>query len=102
MFNEKQPDYRYFKLPNGNADVFIYEYIGEEENTTDDGNTYTEYLYNMNQFCCNQNEITEEMIKENFNKFLNYDTSKEEISISDRLDALESAVVEMAGVIYND
>lgn len=60
-FTEKQPSYRYMPLPNGQADVFIYEYAGERENV---------YLYKFNTF--RTADFTEDEIAENPMQFMNY------------------------------
>lgn len=74
------------------ADVFIYEFIEEIDSTEmnmniafdEDGNRIeTEapqeshvYSYRVNIFTVNPKEITEEMIKENPMKYMNYDVIK--------------------------
>ena len=92
-FTEKQPDYRYFPLADGKADVFIYSYIGESTETTDESE-FTVYEYDMNEFRVPQNLITEEMIKANPMKYLEY----KPISVPtdhERLEAMEQALIEL-------
>lgn len=92
QFMNKQPDYDYFKVNEKRADVFIYEFIEEIDSTEmnmniafdEDGNRIeTEapqeshvYSYRVNIFTVNPKEITEEMIKENPMKYMNYDVIK--------------------------
>ncbi len=90
-FNEKQPEYRYFPLNNGYADVFIYKFI-EELTNEEDGSV--SYVYEMNEFRVKQDEITEKMIKDNPQKYLNYKPVK--ITLEDRISALEEGLLELA------
>lgn len=90
QFMNKQPDYDYFKVNEKRADVFIYELIEEIDSTEmniafdEDGNRIeTEvpqerhvYSYRVNSFTVHPKEITEEMIKENPIKYMNYDVIK--------------------------
>lgn len=90
QFMNKQPDYDYFKVNEKRADVFIYELIEEIDSTEmniafdEDGNRIeTEapqeshvYSYRVNSFTVDPKEITEEMIKENPIKYMNYDVIK--------------------------
>ena len=92
LFNNKQKDYDYFKVNEKRADVFIYEFIEEIDSTEmnmniafdEDGNKIeTEapqeshvYSYRVNIFTVNPKEITEEMIKTNPMKYMNYDVIK--------------------------
>ena len=46
-FTEKQPDYRYFPLADGKADIFIYRYIGENTETTGESESVL-YEYDIN------------------------------------------------------
>jgi hypothetical protein len=90
QFMNKQPDYSYFKVNEKRADVFIYEFIEEIDSTEmniafdEDGNRIeTEvpqeshvYSYRVNIFTVDPKEITEEMIKTNPMKYMNYDVIK--------------------------
>lgn len=98
MFSEKQPNYRYMPINDNMADVFIYKFIEEVKNEED--NT-TQFVHDMNEFRVNISEITEDMIKENPMKYLTYNPDKSNILLEERISALEDAVLEMAGVIYN-
>ena len=86
-FSEKQPEYRYFPLNNGYADVFIYKFI-EELTNEEDGSV--SYVYEMNEFRVKQDEITEEMVKNNPLKWIDY--KKIEYSDKERIEALEDAL----------
>ena len=96
-FTEKQPDYRYFPLADGKADIFIYSYIGESTETTDESET-TVYEYNMNEFRVPQNLITEDMVRDNPMKYLEY----KPISVPtdhERLEAMEQAFMEFVSEV---
>lgn len=92
-FTEKQPDYRYFPLADGNADIFIYSYIGESKETTDESET-TVYEYYINEFRVPQNMITEDMVKDNPMKYLKY-TPINPPTDHERLEAMEQALIEL-------
>ena len=92
-FTEKQPDYRYFPLADGKADIFIYSYIGESTETTDESET-TVYEYDMNEFRVPQNLITEDMVKANPMKYLKY-TPINPPTDHERLEAMEQAFMEL-------
>ena len=96
-FTKKQPAYRYFPLADGKADIFIYSYIGESKETTDESET-TVYEYNMNEFRVSQNLITEDMVKANPMKYLDY----KPISVPtdhERLEAMEQAFMELVSEV---
>lgn len=83
-FTEKlKTNYKYMKINDEEADVFIYNFK-EKKETEESG---VEYLYEFNAFRVKQNEITEEMIKENPLKYLNYTT--EILNYKERIDSLE-------------
>lgn len=89
IFMEKQPEYRYMKLPSGYADVFIYKYKEEKQNSEDEGDS-KEYLYEFNCFRIKQDEITEDMIKENPFNYLDYSTK--ELSQDEKIESLQKKV----------
>lgn len=92
-FTEKLDyNYRYMLLPNGEADVFIYNFIEEEVNEE-----IVEYIYEFNEF--RTSEITEEQIKENPLDYLNY--SNEELSQEEKIKMLENRVEELENQIEN-
>ena len=93
-FTEKQPDYRYFPLADGKADVFIYSYIGE---STDESESVV-YEYDMNEFRVSQDLVTEDMVKSNPMKYLEY----KPISVPtdhERLEAMEQAFMEFVSEV---
>lgn len=91
-FTEKQPKYRYFPLADGKADVFIYSYIGESKETTDESE-FTVYEYDMNEFRVSQNLITEDMVKANPMKYLEYAPINSPTD-HERLETMELAFME--------
>ena len=93
-FTEKQPDYRYFPLADGKADVFIYSYIGE---STDESESVV-YEYDINEFRVSQDLVTEDMVKSNPMKYLEY----KPISVPtdhERLEAMEQAFMEFVSEV---
>lgn len=85
-FNDEQPKYRYLKQKNGLAEVYIYKKISEL--TDEDGNTI--FIYDMNIFKVDPKKITEEMIAENPEKWINYEII--EYTDKERIDAIENAL----------
>ena len=78
------------KLPNGEADVFIYNFVREEKNEES-----IEYIYEFNEF--RTSEITEEQIKENPLDYLKY--SNKELSQEEKIVKLENRVQELENQI---
>lgn len=95
-FQEKQPKYRYFPLKNGKVDIFIYDFIEERKVLEEDTESII-YIYNMNIFRSNMDEITEEMISKNPLKYINYNPNNTSVSIEERVTAIEDAILELAG-----
>ena len=78
-FGEKQPEYRYFPLADGNADVFIYNFVGEDTEKFGEEETETKvFLYDVNEFRVGQNVVTEDMVKKEPLKYLDYKVPIEE------------------------
>ena len=96
-FTEKQPEYRYFPLADGNADVFIYRYLNESTETTDESET-TVYEYDINEFRVPQNLITEDMVKANPMKYLEYKPVSPPTD-HERLEAMEQAFMELVSEV---
>ena len=74
-FSEKQPEYRYFPLADGNADVFIYSFVSEdtEKVSMDDEETETKvFWYDVNEFRVSQDLVTEDIVKANPANYLDY------------------------------
>ena len=95
-FMDKQPDYRYFKVNDERADIFIYEFIEEIDSNGIGGGTISfdeegnvinvevnednhVHSYKVNCFTVDPNEITEEMIKENPLDYIDYVKPTEEV-----------------------
>ena len=93
-FTEKQPDYRYFPLADGKADVFIYSYIGE---STDESESVV-YEYDINEFRVSQDLVTEDMVKSNPMKYLEY-TPINPPTDHERLEAIEQAFMEFVSEV---
>lgn len=72
-FSEKQPDYRYFKLADGMADVFVYSFIGEDTVSMGEEETETTvFWYDVNEFRVGQDIVSEDMVKSEPLKYLSY------------------------------
>ena len=89
-FTEKQPKCRYFPLADGKADVFVYDYIGEAEEISENGDKVTVYDYNVNEFRVSQTIVTEEMVKANPAEYLRYKPVSPP-SDHERLETMEQA-----------
>lgn len=101
-FSEKQPDYRYMEINDNQADVFIYKYVEEKKNVSEDGTELApSFIYEFNEFRVDCSKITEEMIKENPMKYLEYSIPKSDISLEERISALEGALIEVSRNLYN-
>lgn len=96
-FTEKQPDYRYFPLADGNADIFIYRYIGESTETTDESESVV-YEYDINEFRVSQDLVTEDMVKANPMKYLEYKPIPVPTD-HERLEAMEQAFMELVSEV---
>lgn len=99
-FYEKQNEYKYFPLGDGRADVFIRNFLEEEKEIDENGNEIVLFVYEQNEFRVNMEEITEDMIKENPMNYLNYSNEITNVSLEERISALEGALVEMSEVIF--
>ena len=93
-FTEKQPDYRYFPLADGKVDVFIYSYIGE---STDESESVV-YEYDINEFRVSQHLVTEDMVKANPMKYLEYKPVSPPTD-HERLEAMEQAFMEFVSEV---
>ena len=102
-FYDKQKPYKYMPLGDGRADVFIRKFIEEREELNEEDSTKTIlFIYDENQFRVNMEEITEEMIKENPLSWLDYNPNIPDISLQERIEAIEEAILELGEVMYND
>ena len=89
-FSEKQPNYRYFKIENGMADIFIYNFIeevieknlseglGEISDNLSDTSDIIVYVYDVNEFRISQDLVSEDMVKKEPLKYLDYKVPIEE------------------------
>ena len=80
-FSEKQPDYRYFPLADGMADVFVYSFVGEDVEKVGIGEEETEttvFWYDVNEFRVGQDIVSEDMVKSEPLKYLDYKVPIEE------------------------
>lgn len=96
-FTEKQPEYRYFPLADGNADIFIYSYIGEITETTGESESVV-YKYDMNEFRVSQDLVTEDMVRDNPTKYLDYKPIAPPTD-HERLEAMEQAFMEFVSEV---
>lgn len=77
-FTDRQPEYRYFPIGNGRATVFIYrlvniiDRVSNELSNEEETVTWTDYIYDVNEFNCDSDLITEKDIKEDPIKYLTY------------------------------
>lgn len=101
-FNEKQDAYKYMPLGNGQADVFIREFIEEEKQINEDGSETVLFVYNQNEFRVDVNEISEDMIKSDPLSWIDYNPNISDVSIDERVEALEAAIYEMGEMMFND
>lgn len=91
MFTEKQPLYRYFKVSPIRADIFVYKYL---KDVIDEETGTTLYEHEFNQFTVKPSEITEEMIKENPLKYMDY-VAPVEKSDAEKLADAENNITEL-------
>lgn len=99
--------YEYFPLPNGNADVFIYDLSSEKEVTQKcEQGTYTQYEYDMNEFNVNASVVTEEMIAADPIKYIDYEPEKQKTEmemiedLKEENDMLKNCLLEMSELVY--
>lgn len=92
-FTEKPTTYSYCPLNNGLADIFIR--IFDHEETDEDGNV--SYICRCNEFRVSKTIITEQMVAEDPEKYLSYKVP-EAINDSERLAAVEAAILDLMGV----
>lgn len=101
--------YEYFRLPNGEADVFVYDLKSEQEEkqTYEVSAEETEaeavepsvsYSYEYNSFRINADDVTEEDVKANIEKYLKFKpgTVPTLEELAERVDIMENAVLDLA------
>lgn len=91
LFTDKQPSYRYFKVNDVRADIFIYNYT---KDVLDEETGTTLYEHEFNQFTVKPSDITEDMIKENPLKYMDY-VAPVEKSDAEKLADTENSITEL-------
>lgn len=91
LFTEKQPPYRYFKVNDVRADIFIYSYT---KDVLDKETGSTLYEHEFNQFTVKPSDFTEDMIKENPLKYMDY-VAPVEKSDAEKLAVAENSITEL-------
>lgn len=108
-FTEKlTKKYDYFLLPDGTADIFIYDLESIEESTQkyDQEQNVTQYGYDMNEFNADSSVVTEEMIAADPYKYLNYEPEKKKTEmemiqdLKEENDMLKNCLLEMSELVY--
>lgn len=99
--------YEYFRLPNGEADVFVYDLKSEQEEKqthevsveeADAIEPSVSYSYEYNSFRINADDVTEEDVKANIEKYLKFKpgTAPTLEELAERVDIMENAVLDLA------
>lgn len=99
--------YDYFPLPDGTADVFIYDLNSAEEvvQKTEE-NEFVQFCYDMNEFNIDSSVITKEMVAADPMKYLDYETKKEKTAlemiaeVKEENDMLRECLLEMSELVY--
>lgn len=91
LFTEKQPLYRYFKVNDVRADIFIYNYL---KDVLDEETGMTLYEHEFNQFTVKPSDITEEMIKKNPMGYIDY-VAPVEKSDAEKIADAENSITEL-------
>lgn len=91
LLTEKQPPYRYFKVNDVRADIFIYSYT---KDVLDEETASTLYEHEFNQFTVKPSEITEDMIKKNPMSYMDY-VAPVEKSDAEKLADAENSITEL-------
>ena len=98
--NKKRSAIEYYPLPNGYADVFLRKNeLGEPDNEGNIGYVAEEVYFQIEQ------SVTQQEIEDNFEYMWN-DAQKTRVETviteTDRIEALENALLEMMGVDIGD
>lgn len=91
-------EFDYFRLPDGRADVFIYDLTSEKEVHIDmDGNDDVEFEYDMNQFRVNSETISQDDVLANPMNYIDYepDVKKSESELIEELTTTTDDIVLM-------
>ena len=99
--------YDYFSLPDGTADVFIYDLNSVEEVTQRcEENEFVQFRYDMNEFNIDSSVITQEMVAADSAKYLDYEPEKEKTAlemiaeIKEENNMLKECLLEMSELVY--
>lgn len=100
-------NYDYFLLPDGTADVFIYDLNSVEEvaQKTEE-NEFVQFCYNMNEFNVDSSTITKKMIDDDPMKYLDYEPEKKKTElemiaeVKEENNMLKECLLEMSELVY--
>lgn len=101
-------EFDYFLLPDGYADVFIYDLdsVKEIEHEAMDGVTNIEYQYRMNEFHVDSKVVTQDMVIADPQKYIDYEPEKEK-TLKEQVDELKQqnddliqCLLEMSEMVY--
>lgn len=100
-----EKSYEYFRLPNGEADVFVYDLKSEQEekqthevSVEEAAEPSVSYSYDYNSFRVSADDVTEDNVKANIEKYLKYKpgTAPTLEELAERVDIMENAVLDLA------
>lgn len=99
--------YDYFLLPDGTADVFIYDLDSVEEVTQKtEENEFVQFRYNMNEFNIESSAITQEMVATDPMRHLDYEPERRKTAlemiaeIKEENNMLKECLLEMSELVY--
>lgn len=99
--------YDYFSLPDGTADVFIYDLDSVEEVTQKtEENEFVQFRYNMNEFNIESSAITQEMVDTDPMRYLDYEPERRKTAlemiaeIKEENNMLKECLLEMSELVY--
>lgn len=99
--------YDYFLLPDGTADVFIYDLNSVEEVTQKtEENEFVQFRYNMSEFNVDSSAITKKMIDDDPMKYLDYEPEKKKTElemiaeVKEENNMLKECLLEMSELVY--
>lgn len=99
--------YDYFLLPDGTADVFIYDLDSVEEVTQKtEENEFVQFRYNMNEFNIESSAITQEMVATDPMRYLDYEPERRKTAlemiaeIKEENNMLKECLLEMSELVY--
>lgn len=97
----------YFSLPDGTADVFIYDLNSVEEVTQKcEENEFVQFRYDMNEFNVDSSMVTQEMIAADPAKYLDYEPEREKTAlemiaeVKEENNMLKECLLEMSELVY--